>query len=76
MSTHHSTKARHYAALASGIKNLNANLGETEELFGMMSQQLLYMRQLAITNGSQCVAAVAFTAPTDLQIYGRIPTSG
>lgn len=55
MSNHHSAKARHYAALASGIKNLNANLGETEELFGMMSQQLLYMRQLAITNGSQCV---------------------
>lgn len=61
MSTHHSTKARHYAALASGIKNLNANLGETEELFGMMSQQLLYMRQLAITNGSQCVSFSTFS---------------
>lgn len=53
MSSPHSTKARHYAALASGIRTLNTNLAETEELYGMLAQQLLYMRQLALTNGSQ-----------------------
>lgn len=53
MSTQHSTKARHYAALAARIRELRGNLDETEQLMGHMSDHLLGMRKLAAANGAQ-----------------------
>ncbi|RSH83352.1 uncharacterized protein EHS24_007030 [Apiotrichum porosum] len=56
MSTQHSTKARHYAALAARIRELRGNLDETEQLMGHMSDHLLGMRKLAAANGAQFMA--------------------
>ncbi|KAK6906079.1 hypothetical protein V866_004919 [Kwoniella sp. B9012] len=49
-------KARHYSALASRLRNLQANLTETEKQLEMMSDQLNSMARLGVGCGSQFMA--------------------
>jgi hypothetical protein len=53
MSSAQNTKARHYAALAARLKELNTNLDETERLMDDMAGHLLAMRSLAAATAAQ-----------------------
>ncbi|WRT69121.1 uncharacterized protein IL334_006105 [Kwoniella shivajii] len=49
-------KARHYSALASRLKSLQANLSETENQLDLMADQLKSMARLGVGCGSQFMA--------------------
>ncbi|KAL7421112.1 hypothetical protein Q5752_003997 [Cryptotrichosporon argae] len=53
MSSAANLKARHYAALSSRLRQLSANLGETESQMDALAAQLGAMSQLAVACGSQ-----------------------
>ncbi len=46
-------KARHYQALANRVKQLQANLRETEDVMEMMAERLQDMARLGINSASQ-----------------------
>ncbi|OCF39409.1 hypothetical protein I317_06783 [Kwoniella heveanensis CBS 569] len=57
MSSNPSTlKQRHYAALSSRLKSLQANLAESELQLDMMAEHLGYMNRLGVACGSQFMA--------------------
>ncbi|KAL1407563.1 hypothetical protein Q8F55_006996 [Vanrija albida] len=56
MSATSNTKARHYATLASQIRQLNANLGESQVQFALLAEHLDAMRRFSAANAAQFMA--------------------
>ncbi|WOO84893.1 uncharacterized protein LOC62_06G008404 [Vanrija pseudolonga] len=56
MSSSSNTKARHYATLASQIRQLNANLGESHTQFALLADHLDAMRRFSAANAAQFMA--------------------